>query len=110
MSDTYPLRWLRGNMKERSFNIPFKEAEIRLDMPSPLNLKSWSVHVAGIDASGMAILDDCYYYGNRRLVLSMETLMEKRLRGEVIIRSVTVGPRSRVSFSGSGLLEGFERL
>ncbi|PTX59375.1 hypothetical protein C8P63_11270 [Melghirimyces profundicolus] len=110
MSETYSLRRLRGTFKERSFDIPIEEAWIKLEMPGPYNLKSWSVGLKGVDASAAGLLDDCYYYGNGRLILEMETLGEKKLRGEAVIRSLAVGPRSRVEFSGSGFLKGFESL
>ena len=62
-------------------------------MPGPFNLKSWSVTVTGIEASGAEFLDSCYYYGDQTLALEMETPGGKKLSGAVRIRSVAVGPR-----------------
>ncbi|EGK14815.1 hypothetical protein ACFQ49_07750 [Kroppenstedtia eburnea] len=110
MAETYSLRLLRGRTKNRIVVIPFEEAWLSLEMPGPFNLKSWSVTVTGIEASGAEFLDNCYYYGDRTLTLEMETSGGKRLGGTVRIRSVAVGPQARAVFDGAGFLDGFESL
>lgn len=110
MAETYSLRLLRGKTEHRSVVIPFEEAWLSLEMPAPFNLKSWSVIVTGIEASGAELLDDCYYYGGRTLTLVMETQGGKKLSGIVGIRSLAVGPQARAVFDGMGFLDGFELL
>ncbi|MDR6226442.1 hypothetical protein [Desmospora profundinema] len=110
MSDSYTLHTIFVETAAKEFEIIFEEAELFLDMPGPFNLKSWYVVIKGLNAESADRLDDCFYYGSPELILSMKTPGGKKLSGEVIIRSIAVGPHSRARMDGHGLLRGFESL
>lgn len=108
MFESYPLKELFFTDSEQNrFTIRFEKADLFLDMPG-LSLKSWYVAVEGLDANSANRLSDCYYYGNPVVTLTMETPGGKNLRGEVLIGSISVGPRSKARMNGRGLLEGVE--
>ncbi|SDW25401.1 hypothetical protein SAMN05444487_10270 [Marininema mesophilum] len=110
MSEPYDLRYIRAESSDGAFELKFENAQIILDAPSPWNLKSWSVLIYGVDASGADQLDDCYYHGRSQLNLVMETEGGKSLQGRVILEEIAVGPRSRALFDGLDTLEGFTAL
>lgn len=110
VSESYPLHEVVAVTETKEFTIGYEAAELFLDMPGPFNLKSWYLVVEGLDAESADQLDDCFYYGNPVLFLRMETPGGKKLRGEVRIRSIAVGPHSRAWMEGHGWLKGFEAL
>ncbi len=110
LSDTYALGGLWAVIDGYSRALSFESGWIRLEMPGPSNLKSWSVEVIGVDADGMDVLEHHYYNRRQRVILEMITGGGHRLWGEADICRVAVGPRARATFSGIGFLEGFESL
>ncbi|QKG84081.1 hypothetical protein GXN76_06060 [Kroppenstedtia pulmonis] len=110
MPESYPLRQVFATTDTKVIHIRFERALLVVDAPGPYNLKTWSVEVYGMDVDSTNYMDDCYYYNRKRVTLRMETDGGKLLDGETSIQSLVVGPHSRITFSGIGVLNGFKVL
>ncbi|OYD08276.1 hypothetical protein [Paludifilum halophilum] len=110
MPESYPLHRVRADTQTKRVDVLFEEAFLILDAPGPYNLKSWSVKIQGLDIDSANFLDSCFYYGEKRVSLYMETPGGKSLEGEAFISAVAVGPHSHVTIEGINALNGYEAL